>query len=675
MKRSKFKRGEVDSAADLARRLSGQQTSLGQYMALCPAHNDKNPSLAIIQKNGQILLHCFAGCKYDTIVRALDHRGITVNHNTELKRSPGLPDGIFPKFEGKLYVAHWTYRDEQGETVGHVVRFESGAGEKSIIPYFKKEDGKWKAGYSKLTKNNRPLYNLDKIEQAPPEDEIWVVEGEKCADALTELGFVATTSPGGSNAASRADWFPLAGRKVVIWPDKDQAGKQYAANVFKSLIEIGDSDPDIKTVVTDEIDLDEKEDVYDWIEKGYDSKDVLHLPIRQVADYSDFNVVVIEEGEIWKAVDQSETLLMKANPYAIFQQGKRLVRILRTTTKGMQGDEETSVGLTEIRTGYLLDLLNRKLTFLQPTQEGLKAVDPPAKIATRYLEKSGHWHINTLSGLIYAPTLRPDGLMLERPGYDEKSGIFYANTGERFSRLRKDLTKESAESALKRLRYPLRDFPFVKDEDRSVVLAAILTALIRQSVNTAPLFGFTAPVAGSGKTLLANIVSIIATGKQAVVTPHGSDKEEERKQLFSKLLQGKPVFLIDNVERPISSDVLCAILTAPGKTYEDRILGRSEIVEVPTNITFLATGNNLTFQGDMTRRALLCTIDPRCECPEARENFRIRGRLEDHVLQHRERYVRAGLTILKAYVKAGKPKQNIPQYGILRIGQTGYDHH
>jgi putative DNA primase/helicase len=144
--------------------------------------------------------------------------------------------------------------------------------------------------------------------------------------------------------------------------------------------------------------------------------------------------------------------------------------------------------------------------------------------------------------------------------------------------------------------------------------------------------------------------------------PHGGDKEEERKALFSKLLQGKPVLLIDNIERPLSSEVLCAILTAPGKTYSDRILGRSEIVEVPTNITMLATGNNLTFQGDMTRRVLLCTIDPKCETPESRAEFKIKN-LEKHVLENRAVYVQAGLTVLKGYFNAGRPKQNIPQYG------------
>jgi len=658
-----IKKGEAISAADLAQRLGGTEKSPGQFMARCPAHADKNPSLAISEQNGSILLHCFAGCRYENIIRQLSFKGITIKNNLDVERSPGLPPGVNRRFKGMLYTAHWTYRDEYGEVIGYVVRYESGAGEKIIIPYFKKESKMWKAGYATHLKNNRPLYNLDKIERASPEEEIFVVEGEKCADTLTKMGIIATTSPGGASAAKKADWGRLAGNKIIIWPDNDKAGKSYAANVFTELVNTGDSDPDIKAVDVDQLGLKEKEDVYDWIRKGHTKKEILDLPLYPVSDYSDLKAIVIEPGEVWKAVDEAEKLLMKANPHAIFQQGNRLVRVLRTPSKGMIGGNEDNIGLTSIVPGYLLDLWNRRLTFLTETGNGLKAVDPPAKVANRYLAKSGQWHVNTLSGLIYAPTLRPDGSVLQRPGYDEKSGVFYCNSGLNIAPLKTDPGKEDAENALKRLRYILQDFPFVSDADESVAIAAILTALIRQSLGTAPLFGFTAPVAGSGKTLLANVISIIATGRQAVVAPHGRDSEEERKHLFAKLLQGKPVLLIDNIERPLSSDVLCAILTAPGNTYSDRILGRSEIVEVPTNVTFLATGNNLTFQGDMTRRALLCTIDPRCENPEAREDFRIKGRLEDFVMDRREGYVKNGLTILKAYANAGKPKQKIPQYG------------
>ena len=489
------------------------------------------------------------------------------------------------------------------------------------------------------------------------------MEGEKCADALTKLGCLATTSPGGSNGVNKADWNPLSGKKVIIWPDKDKAGKIYGANVLSKLNKIEGSNQTIKTVDIDKIELEEKGDAFDWIEKGFGKEDILNIPVMDINNMSDLGVITIDQGEIWRVVDQTEKLLMKANPCAIFQQDNRLIRIVETPINRMNSNGEHSIGLVNVSAGYLQDLFNRSIIYLQPNSDGsLKAIDPPAKIANRYLARSGNWNVNSLSGLIYAPTLRPDGSVLELPGYDEKTGIFYARTGTRFKPLKKDLNKKDALKALKKLSRPFQDFPFTSPEDKSVFLAAILTSLVRPSIKTAPLYGFSAPTAGSGKTLLANIVSVIATGKQAVVASQGKNNEEERKHLFAKLLQGKPVLVIDNIQRPLSSDVLCAILTAPGETYSDRILGRSEVVEVPTNVTILATGNNLTFQGDLTRRALLCTIDPKCESPEARKDFKINN-LVEYVYENRSKLVISGLTILKAYILAGKPKQKIPQYG------------
>ncbi len=78
---------------------------------------------------------------------------------------------------------------------------------------------------------NRPLYNLVKIRQADFDAPIVIVEGEKCADALSGLGYTATTTYGGANAARKSDLAPLKGRKIIIWPDYDETGTKYAAQV------------------------------------------------------------------------------------------------------------------------------------------------------------------------------------------------------------------------------------------------------------------------------------------------------------------------------------------------------------------------------------------------------------------------------------------------------------
>ena len=652
----------IDSAAELARELGGGGIGkLGEYQAYCPAHNDKNKSLTISKGyKHDVILHCHAGCSFEEIMDALFDKGISINNNVALKKGSGLPKGIAPSWDGKRYLVHWTYNNEAGEPIGHVVRYESGAGEKVTIPYFKRDDDQWRAGYSTSLKENRPLYNLDKLDNTGDEAEVWVVEGEKCADTLTELGLIATTSPGGANSPKKTDWELLSDKKIIIWPDKDQAGKVYAANVLEQLFQTGDSDPQIEIVDVDQLDLEEKEDAFDWFEKGYGKKDILNIPTQPAKDIGDLGIIVVDSGEIWRAVDEAEIQLLKKIPYTIFQRAGTMVRIRDQVSKNIiDGTDEKTSGIVLVNAPYLTSIFNRELTFVQWTKEGYKAIDPPAKVANRYLARSGHWKLKSLSGLIYAPTLKPDGSVLERPGYDESTGLYYINTGTKFRPIKKAPDFEDARRALQKLRKPFQEFPFEKPEDESVVLAAVLTGLVRKSVPFAPIFGFTAPTAGSGKTLLTHAISIIVIGEQAPVTAHDRDKEEERKHLFATLLQGKPIMIIDNVEKPIGSEMINLIVTS--SKFEGRILGVSENKEVATDITMMITGNNLSFTGDLTRRVLLCKIDTGMENPEQRK-FK-RGNLKNYVYQQRSRLVNAGLTILKAYKLAGSPPQDIPQYG------------
>ena len=74
----------------------------------------------------------------------------------------------------------------------------------------------------------------------------------------------------------------MARRKTIIWPDKDRAGIEFAANVFKKLIETGEAAPNIKAVDVEKLDLKEKEDVDAWIERGQGRKDILNLPFKEV---------------------------------------------------------------------------------------------------------------------------------------------------------------------------------------------------------------------------------------------------------------------------------------------------------------------------------------------------------------------------------------------------------
>lgn len=111
---------------------------------------------------------------------------------------PECPPGVPAKWDGAPIRSLYTYQAADGRTLGHVARYQKDNEPKQIIPFFKREGDKRMAG---AAPEPRPLYGLDRIAQAPPDAAIWIVEGEKCADALTGLGVVATTSPGGARGA------------------------------------------------------------------------------------------------------------------------------------------------------------------------------------------------------------------------------------------------------------------------------------------------------------------------------------------------------------------------------------------------------------------------------------------------------------------------------------------
>ena len=131
--------------------------------------------------------------------------------------------------------AIWTYRDANGEPLFHVARFDDDGGKK-ILPLCWTGKG-WK---SKAWPAPRPLYVLDKI-AARPDATIIICEGEKAADAAALIfpDFVATTSSGGAQSAAKTDWTPLAKRRVLIWPDADKSGADYASEVVGILAELG----------------------------------------------------------------------------------------------------------------------------------------------------------------------------------------------------------------------------------------------------------------------------------------------------------------------------------------------------------------------------------------------------------------------------------------------------
>ncbi len=220
-------------------------------------------------------------------------------------------------------------------------------------------------------------------------------------------------------------------------------------------------------------------------------------------------------------------------------------------------------------------------------------------------------------------------------------------------------TLADAKHALAKLLVPFGEFPFVSAGDKATHVAAILTALERPLLGACPLFAYSAPTMRYGKSLLAAGVSILAVGQPAAASAISKDREEIRKAILSALREGQTIITLDNVDEVLESPDLARVITE--ERYSDRVLGESRRLSLPTNVLWIATGNNITFRGDLTTRVVLCRIDAGIERPEERE-FKIPNLLS-YLRRHRCELVTAALTILRAFHVAGRPKQEIKPWG------------
>jgi hypothetical protein len=295
--------------------------------------------------------------------------------------------------------------------------------------------------------------------------------------------------------------------------------------------------------------------------------------------------------------------------------------------------------------------------------------DCPTYIAETLCARVGQWNVPPLTGLSACPTMDlKTGRAINKNGYDARTGIYVAYDGPPVEMLEPapgESGQETARRAVKALLEPLKGFPFVtcdgKNADRSVALSAILTAVVRKSLESVPLHAFDATTRGSGKGLLTSVVSLIATGARPPMINTGHTDEETEKRVVAIAMMGLPVVCLDNVETPLGGPVLCSLMTEV--SVMGRVLGKSEQKTLHTSCMFTVTGNNLQFEKDLARRVIRCKIDPAMERPEERE-FPDMPDLRAWVLKERGRLLGAALSLLREFHKAGKPK--FPGY--KRIG-------
>lgn len=266
------------------------------------------------------------------------------------------------------------------------------------------------------------------------------------------------------------------------------------------------------------------------------------------------------------------------------------------------------------------------------------------------------WPLMPLRGIITAPVVRPDGSLVQAPGYDKPTGL-YMHPRVPIRRLQPQVSAESVKRAKDIvLGQMLADFPFVDQSDRAQYLGSLLSPIIRPYLpGPTPMVAITSTSQGSGKTLLKDIYGYVYGLAE---TPWPENDAELRKAITAKLWDcGDPVIAMDNLPNGhiVKSPILSSLVTSAN--WSDRLLGSTSSVTIPNDRLWVLTGNNLRTGGDNARRTLWVRLDPDCPNPDQRDNFVV-GDLREWLEQNASTVVAALVTMVRGWLADGAKTVN-----------------
>lgn len=317
-------------------------------------------------------------------------------------------------------------------------------------------------------------------------------------------------------------------------------------------------------------------------------------------------------------------------------------------------DDKTRLIVKQVDTARLRHWLTQRVRFVKRTPFG-PAPTTPAGVLLGEILATPDPPVPVITRVISCPVFAADGTLHERPGYDARTRC-WLELPPGFTLLRVSASPNAEERARARelLFEPFADFPFVSDADRAHVVAVILTIFARELFSgPSPLCVFTKPAPGTGATLAAKIAILIALGAEPPVITQAHEEPEWRKRITSLLLRGPAAILVDNLRGMIDSAALSAVLTTI--EWQDRTLGKNEDVILPNRAAWLATANNAILSTELARRSVRVKFDAQSEKPWRDEREFRHPELAEWVRANRADLVHAGLTLIAAWIDAGRP--------------------
>jgi len=304
---------------------------------------------------------------------------------------------------------------------------------------------------------------------------------------------------------------------------------------------------------------------------------------------------------------------------------------------------------------WIRSVLARSADWMKYNQFGeVKPTFPPMDVV-RDMSVLSDLPFPALTSVTEVPTLSPAGTIISEPGYDQDSGVYYAPSPNlKHFPLPADPTREQVSAAIENINDAIGEFPYEDEASRANVFGLLLTPVLRPSIiGCTPLAVVDAPQAGTGKSLLIDVLSIITTGRPSAMVPYPYKEEEMQKQIGASLAAGRQLIAFDNLEGELRSPCLALALTA--KEYEARILGFSRNMTVPNVSTWIVTGNNIRPAGDMPRRCYQIRLNAKQAVPYRGREFKHPDLLK-WVFSNRSELLHSLLVISRFWFSRGCPE-------------------
>ncbi len=331
--------------------------------------------------------------------------------------------------------------------------------------------------------------------------------------------------------------------------------------------------------------------------------------------------------------------------------------------------------LSRVDQNKLSAFLRRSVTWLRDKgEQGLVDTTVPHALPQDMMALPSH-HLPRLARVARVPSLVSGGFFLDRPGYHPDAQTYLDLPRGLQDLSRATWAPEKAKAWL--VDELLGDFLFVDDSDRVHAPAALLTPFVRPSFQgPTPLFIIEAPTEGTGKSLLADVLHRVITGtpSQPMTLPRSHDAI--RKRITAQLPQAPPVVLWDNLAETVDSASLAAVITS--QEWADRRLGESEMLRLPNEALWLATGNSPMMSRELSRRCVRIRLDAHSSRPWKGRSYR-HPNLSRWVDQHRGELVQAVCSLIRHWLEADRPQApkrrgSFERLAPLGEGRAGHPH-